>query len=96
MQLEILIVTRGGKGVILIDKKNRFYKCGAYAKNIIDKVGSGDTLMAVLANFLKNKIDFELSLLISSVAAGFAVESFGNSKIVNKKEIIKSLYHILK
>ena len=96
MQLEILIVTRGAKGVTLIDKKNRFYKCGAYAKNIIDKVGSGDTLMAVLANFLKNKIDFELSLLISSVAAGFAVETFGNSKIVNKKEIIKSLYHILK
>ncbi len=96
MSLEILVVTRGIKGVVLLDRKNKFYRCGAFAKNVVDKVGSGDTLMSILAIFLRNKVDIDLSLLVSSVAAGFTVETFGNSKVINKNEIIKSLYHILK
>ena len=91
-----VIATRGSEGSILYDfKKNRFYYCVAFANNIIDKIGSGDVMMSVIAGFLKLKSDPGLALFISSIAAGKSVESLANSHPVNKLGLKKSLSHIL-
>ena len=42
------------------------------------------------------KVPTELSLLIGSLAAAQVVESIGNSKSVNKIEILKTIEHMLK
>ena len=67
-------------------KKNKFHYCVAFANNIIDKIGSGDVMMSVIAGFLKLKCDPGLALFISSIAAGKSVESLANSSPVNKIE----------
>ena len=76
-------------------KKNKFHYCVAFANNIIDKIGSGDVMMSVIADFLKLKCDPGLALFISSIAAGKSVESLANSSPVNKISLKKSLSHIL-
>ena len=45
---------------------------------------------------LKLKIPIELSLLLGSLAAAQVVESIGNSKSVNKIEVLKTIEHMLK
>ena len=43
-----ILVTRGADGVILYNaKKNKFFKCIAFATNILDKIGTGDTIHGI-------------------------------------------------
>ena len=92
-----LIVTRGGKGSILYNKrKNKFFYCDGYATNITDKIGAGDTMLSIIAPCIKSNIDNDISLLISSLAAAQSIENFGNKYSIKKMSILKSLENILK
>jgi len=92
-----LIVTRGGKGSILYNnKKKKFFYGEGYALNITDKIGAGDTMLALIAPCIKSKIDPDTSLLISSLAAAQSIENFGNKFSINKISILKTLENIFK
>lgn len=94
---KLLIVTSGKDGLTLYDKKNnKFLYCPAYASRIIDKIGAGDTMLAILSVLLKSKIDIDLSLFIGSLAAAESVESIGNSKFIRKKLLLKKAEHMMK
>ena len=96
-KIDNLIVTRGGKGSIMFNrKKNKFSSSDAYATNIIDKIGAGDTMLALIAMCLKSKMDDDISLLISSLAAAKSIENYGNETSIKKIEILKTLENILK
>ncbi len=96
-KIQNLIVTLGGNGSILYNyKKNKIFHADAYAKNIVDKIGAGDTMLSLIAPCLKSKIDIELSLLISSLAAAYSVENIGNKNSIKKIDILKNLENILK
>ena len=96
LKLNKLILTRGAKGVISLNKQDKFYYCGAFSDRVIDKVGSGDCLMSIISLFSSVKSDEYLSLLTGSLAASEAVQNFGNGKIANKNLILKSIKHIMK
>ena len=84
-KIQNLIVTLGGSGSILYNfKKNKFFYADAYAKNIKDKIGAGDTMLSLIAPCLSSKIDIDVSLLISSLAAAHSVESIGNKNSIKK------------
>ncbi len=91
-----IIVTQGKNGVFMFDNKNKLIKCPAFAKKVIDKVGSGDALLSIVSMFLKLKSDKHLSLLASSLAAAQSVETIGNSLKLSKLNLIKSINYILK
>ncbi len=92
-----LIVTQGTAGSILYNKKrNRFHYCDAFSKTAIDKIGAGDTMLSVIGLCLKNKINPDLSLLLSSLAAAQSVKTMGNKKSLDRTGLIKSLEHLFK
>ena len=94
--IEFLVVTRGVSGSILYHKKkNKFYYIEAFSKTAIDKVGAGDAMLSLMALCLYNKIDVDLTLLISSLAASQSVNTIGNKKSINKSMLLKELEHIL-
>ena len=95
LKLNKLILTRGAKGVISLNKQDKFYYCGAFSDRVIDKVGSGDCLMSIISLFSSVKSDEYLSLL-TGLATSEAVQNFGNGKIANKNLILKSIKHIMK
>ncbi len=96
-KIENIIVTVGSRGSILYAKKqNKFFYADAFAHKIIDKVGAGDTMLSVIGLCLKSKIDYNLTLLISSLAAAQSVESIGNKNTIKKIKILKTLESILK
>ena len=92
-----LIVTRGSLGAILYNyKKNSFYYCPAFADKVIDKVGSGDTMLSQSSITLTKSKNRNLSLLLGSIAAAESVKNFGNKKSISKSSFLKSIFHILK
>ena len=97
IKIDELIVTMGQEGARLYNNKNKkFYNMDAFATKVVDKIGSGDTMLALLALCLKNKLDKHLSLLIASLAGSQAVGNIGNKYLVDEIKLKKSIEHILK
>ncbi len=90
-----IIITRGNKGSICFDNFEFTY-CPAYATNVIDRVGAGDTLFAITALCLKAQIPNDLTLLIGNLAAGEMVASIGTGMKLNKITLLKRLESMLK
>jgi len=96
LKIKYLAVTQGSEGVFLYSKnKNTFYKCPAFEKNVLDKVGAGDAMLSILAICIYKKIDINLALLISSLAAAQSIRTMGNKFSINKNTLIKEIEHFL-
>ena len=92
-----VVVTKGTDGAILYNTtKDIFVDCPAFASKIIDKVGSGDAMLALVSASLRAGYDERLSLLVGSLAAAQSVETIGNSKSVSKDLILRTIHHALK
>jgi bifunctional ADP-heptose synthase (sugar kinase/adenylyltransferase) len=68
-KLKFLVVTKGIDGSILFDKKFKKYNCPSFNSKPIDKIGAGDSMIAILSILLKNQINPSISLLIASLVA---------------------------
>lgn len=97
MQTKNLVVTRGNQGATLYNSKTKkFITCPAFASKVVDKIGSGDAMLALLSASLRAGCDESFSLLIGSLAAAQSVETISNSKSVNKEIMLKTIQHVLK
>jgi len=95
-KLKYLVITRGNKGSVLFDKKCNIYYCPAFNLSPIDKVGAGDSMLAVLSILLKNKISPLISLFIASLVSAKVVGSIGNKYTASRQEIDRSIEFLLK
>ena len=91
-----ITVTQGKVGAFLIKEDEAPVKCPGFAVQVVDKVGSGDALLALLSVCLYCNFDEDLSLFISSIAAAQSVETIGNSQPVSKPKLLKTISHLLK
>jgi rfaE bifunctional protein kinase chain/domain/rfaE bifunctional protein nucleotidyltransferase chain/domain len=92
-----IVITRGKLGAIMIDKKNKkVLSCPAFAQNVVDKVGAGDTMLSVICLFLHAKANDNLSLFMGSLAGAISVGIMGNSSHLNKEKFIKEVETTLK
>ncbi len=98
LNIKNLIVTCGKNGVYYYDSKNKkFNFCPAFAKKIVDKIGSGDSFMSIFS--IMNKCfpkNLDLSLFLSSLATTQVLEGFGNEKIIRLNNLLKATKYILK
>ena len=92
-----ILVTRGSEGVLLYSKvKNKFYTCEAFANNVVDKIGAGDTIHALFSLCLRCNVDLDMALLISSLAAAENIRSYANENLIYPNKILKVISHMLK
>ena len=97
IKAKYVIVTSGRSGVKLYNSRTKkMHNCPAFANKIVDKVGAGDTLLAVISLLLYNNCDIDLSLFISSICAAESVESIGNSNIIDPIYTLKRIDHMMK
>ncbi len=90
-------VTSGNTGMKMFSMKSKkLHHCPAFAKNIVDKIGAGDTMLALLSLCVFKKLNSKLSMFISSLAAATNVQTEANSLILDKTSIIKSAESYLK
>ena len=92
-----LVVTKGRDGAILYNKKSKkYYECPAFASKVVDKIGSGDAMLAILSICLRRGFEQNFSLLLGSLAAAQSVETIGNKIPVEKNKILKTIQHLIK
>ena len=96
VKAEYITVTSGSDGALLLNDDKMTFTCPGFAVNIIDKIGAGDALLALLSVCLYRDMEEDLALFIASLAAAQSVESIGNSKPVGKVELLKTIAHSLK
>jgi bifunctional ADP-heptose synthase (sugar kinase/adenylyltransferase) len=97
LQVQYLVVTQGNSGATLYAaEKNKYYHCPAFASRVVDKIGAGDAMLALLSCALKSGFSPNLALFMGSLAAAQSVETIGNSISVNKIQLIKTFSHAVK
>ena len=93
---KFITVTQGKEGAFLINGDNAPVRSPGFATQVIDKIGSGDALLALLTLCLFSNFEEKLALFIGSLAAAQSVETIGNSYPVSKIKLIKTISHLLK
>lgn len=92
-----MVVTQGSGGATLyVSENDRYHYCPAFAAKVVDKIGAGDAMLALLSCSLKLGFDLDLSLFIGSLAAAQSVETIGNSTRVSKVQLLKTFSHAIK
>ena len=92
-----MVVTQGTRGAALYSAEDkRYHNCPAFAEKVVDKIGAGDAMLALLSCLLKKGLDPDLSLFIGSLAAAQSVETIGNSVPVNKIKLLQTFSHAIK
>ncbi len=85
-------VTSGNRGSKIFSRKtNKLLNCPAFATNVVDKVGTGDAMLALLSIGIYKKTNINFSMLVSALAAAMKIQFMGNSAHLKKTDIIKSL-----
>jgi len=91
-----LVVTRGKNGAFMLKDKTKSFYCPAFANSVLDKVGAGDAMLAIISLCLKIKMPDDLALFLGSLAGATAVEHIGNSKFINKNELLRQAEYLIK
>lgn len=91
-----VIVTRGESGAILSSKQNKYIDCPAFNTKVVDKVGSGDALLAIFSICKFANLPDDVSIFFSSLCAARQIEIMNNEKFIKKSELLKNIFHLLK
>ena len=81
LNLDKLLVTRGSKGMVLVDKENAIISLPADAKEVFDVSGAGDTVIAGLAACRSMDWPWEKAVEFANMAAGIVVGKSGTQPI---------------
>ena len=95
-KLKFLVITKGIDGSVLFDHKLKKYSCPSFNQKPIDKIGAGDSMLAILSVLLKNRVNPFTSLLVASLLSSKVVNNMGNSYIASKLDIERNLDFLLK
>jgi bifunctional ADP-heptose synthase (sugar kinase/adenylyltransferase) len=90
-----ITITQGRKGCTVSDKEGCSKDIPALAKKIIDRIGSGDALLAITSLAAALGVEKEMIGFLGNVAGALAVEIMGNKKAIDKESLkyfIQSLY----
>ncbi|MGM0607045.1 MAG: bifunctional heptose 7-phosphate kinase/heptose 1-phosphate adenyltransferase [Candidatus Muiribacteriota bacterium] len=88
-----VIITRGPKGITVIEKENDF-TIPTTAKKVYDVTGAGDTTIAAFVMAVASGADHREAAIISNIAAGIVVGEVGTAT-VSKEKIIEAFDDIM-
>jgi rfaE bifunctional protein kinase chain/domain len=79
---EAVLITRGGKGMVLFEKRKPAFSIPIFgSSNIVDVTGAGDTVISVLTLALVCGASFREAALLSNYAAGLVVMKKGTATV---------------
>ena len=88
------IVTLGGDGLLTFDSSGKATRTPALASKVVDKVGAGDSVLAIASMLAFLGAPKEITGLLSSVVAAFEVSQLGHKEsmsIVGIKKFVNGL-----
>ena len=92
-----LAVTRGTKGVIMHDRKNRmFHHVPALSTKVVDRIGAGDAFLSLAGLCLGAGLEPEIAAFVGSAAAAIDVQIVCNREPVSLVGLQKYVGTLLK
>ena len=91
LELTALLVTRGEKGMLLVEAADEPVFLSTRAREVFDVTGAGDTVIAVLAGALASGESMAAAAALSNFAAGLVVRKTGVAS-VSPSEIRAALH----
>ncbi len=92
-----IVVTCGRHGSKIYDRMNKkIINCPAFANQVKDKIGTGDTMLALLSVAIYKKLDLRFCMLLSSIAAAYNISHMANSTPLSRGLITKAVQSYLK
>jgi len=91
LQLEALLVTRGEKGMSLLQPNQAPIHLPTQAQEVFDVTGAGDTVISTLAASLAAGASFSEATVLANQAAGLVVAKLGTATI-SQQELKASLH----
>lgn len=77
-QLEMLLITRGGEGMMLFEKNGTLTQIPAFNKtDVFDVTGAGDTVIGTLVLALAAGANPKLAAILGNLAASIVIREFG-------------------
>jgi len=78
---DLLMVTRAEAGISLFEANGNRQDFPVQIKEVKDVTGAGDTVLAVLAYSLANRLSYSEAAQLCNVAAGIAIERIGCARV---------------
>ena len=88
-------ITLGKKGSMVYNAK-KFTYCPAFADKVVDRVGAGDTLLAITSLCFAKGIDERITILLGNLSAAETVATTGTGNKLNKTSLLKTIETLLK
>jgi sugar/nucleoside kinase (ribokinase family) len=89
------MVTQGKHGSLLYDAEKGFFSCPAFAVKVVDRVGAGDSVLAVSSLCAAKGLPPEMTGFISNMVGAQAVTIVGNRSPISREQLILSVQGIL-
>ncbi len=96
MNCPSIMVTRGKSGSILYDREYGFHECPAFAKEIVDRVGAGDAVLALTAAMACRKVPPDIMNFVANMIGAQAVAIRGNERSIDRVSLLKGIVSLLK
>jgi sugar/nucleoside kinase (ribokinase family) len=93
---ETVMVTRGKEGTILYDRKTGFSDCPSFAVKVVDRIGAGDSVLAVTSLCAAAGFPPDLIGFLGNLAGAQAVTIVGNSASISRVSMLKTVESMLK
>lgn len=81
IEMQALMVTRSEEGISLFQKEGGRLDFPVLAKTVKDVTGAGDTVLAMMAFAIANKLSLPCSIELANAAAGIAISESGCAQI---------------
>ena len=94
LQLQALLITRGEHGMTLIESGGSVHHLNAYAREVYDVTGAGDTVVATLAAAKAASCSWLEATKLANIAAGLVVAKMGTAS-VSRQELQHGLWQTL-
>ena len=90
-------VTSGEMGSVVYNSSTKeIISCPAFADKVRDKVGTGDSMLAILAISLFKKFEVKFSMFLSALVAAENIQYMANKTSINKPNITRAVQSYLK
>lgn len=93
---KLVMVTRGKHGSILYHRDKGFSSCPAFAVKVVDRVGAGDSVLAISSLCAARDFPVEMTGFISNMVGAQAVAIVGNRTAVNKEQLVLAIQGVLR
>lgn len=92
----MVTVTRGKCGILCYSKERGFASAPALTEQVVDRIGSGDAVLAVTSLFAALKAPPDVLALIGNVAGAEAVRIVGHRSFLEYSPFVKHLTSLLR